>query len=501
MSNVTVFFISFVITFIMAPLIVRGLGNYDYGIWEIVIAIIGYMGILDIGIQPAIIKYVAQNNALADKKKLNGIYSSSLPLMVFVGVVCFIIFSALALIGPDRIEQNVTNGARYSLFFFILGTQMLIMFPGYVFKCFHQGYQRYHMCNLVHIVTILIGNIILFFLLRRGGGLLSFVTLTASMAYVNCAVYWLLLRCRKFGGFRLRKDDFCWNTLKELTTFGFKILLGGIAERISFYIDTILIGGFLGPVMVTFYAIPRNLVRKVFAVVPAITQSFMPVFSDLDARNQKIEAEQLFLSASRYVLCLVFLFGIELYFLGIPFLTRWIGAEYAQKGRFVLYFLLFARLYAVSPFQARYLTAIGRQMVFVKFGWYEALANIPLSLIFLKFWGIEGIALGTMASTVIFFPFQFRVSCKYLGVTAGRYLQKVLVPQIFPTIILLASLWILSSTFLLNNYFAILLSGTFSSLLYIILFIFFAVPSEERIFVSKKIKSYISLNLVPYRSQ
>ena len=32
------------ITFIMAPLIVRALGNYDYGIWEMVFAIVGYMG-------------------------------------------------------------------------------------------------------------------------------------------------------------------------------------------------------------------------------------------------------------------------------------------------------------------------------------------------------------------------------------------------------------------------------------------------------------------------
>lgn len=493
-SNVTVLFIRIGVTFIMTPLIVRALGNYDYGIWEIVIAITGYMGILDIGLQPAITKYVAQYNARANKKKLNSIYSSSLPLMAIAGFVCFIIFSVLALIAPDRIEQSVTNGTRYMLFFFILAIQVLIIFPGYVFQSFHHGFQRYHICNLVSIVTILLGNTILFLLLRKDGGLLSLVTITASMAYVRYTTYWLLLRHRNFGGFRLRIENFCWDTLKELATFGFKILIGGIATRISSQMDSLLIGWFLGPAMVTFYAIPRNLVNTAFNVVPAITQSFMPFFSTLDSRNQSATTKQVYIVASRYVLGLVFLLGIQLYFLGIPFLTRWIGPEYARQGRFVLYYLLFTKLYSISPFQFRYLTAIGRQMVFVKFGWYMTLLNVTLSLIFVRFWGIEGVALGTLIPVVIFYPFVFHTACKHIGVSVGSYSQKVLVPQVFPSMILLASLWILSSTFLLDNYFAILLIGTLSSILYIIMFSFFVVSQDERKFVIEKTCSIVSLH-------
>ena len=490
-SNVTVLFIRVMIAFIMTPIIVRSLGNYNYGIWDIVMAIIGYMGILDIGIQPAITKYVAQYNALGNKKKLNSIYSSSLPLMASVGVICFLVFCALALIAPDRIEQNVTNGTRYVLFFIIIGIQTLITFPGYIFQCFHFGFQRYHICNFVSIVTMLFGNTILFFILQKGGGLLSLVTITASMAYVRSISYWILLRLDKFGGFRFFMQYFSWETLKELANFGFKILIGGVAGRISFYLDSILIGGFLGPTMVTFYAIPRNFVNTIFNVVPAITQSFMPFFSELDSLNQRTMAEQVYLVASRYVLGLAFLLAIELYFVGIPFLRIWIGPEYAERGRLVLYFLLFAKLYTVSPFQARYLTAIGRHIIYVKFGWYMTIANIGLSVIFLRFWGIAGVALGALTSFVIFYPFIFRAACKYLGVSIGAYLKKVLVPQLFPSIILIVSLWILSSAFLLNSYYTILLIGGLSSLLYVIAFFLFAVSQDERKVVITKMHSII----------
>ena len=59
-SNVLVVFVKLVITLIMTPVLVHNLGNYDYGIWEIIIAVIGYMGLLDIGMKPAIARFAAK---------------------------------------------------------------------------------------------------------------------------------------------------------------------------------------------------------------------------------------------------------------------------------------------------------------------------------------------------------------------------------------------------------------------------------------------------------
>jgi O-antigen/teichoic acid export membrane protein len=476
----------------MTPIIVRALGNYDYGIWEIVLAIIGYMGILDFGLQPAITKYVAQYNAIENKAKLNEIYCSSLPLMASGGMLCFIVFLTIGLLSQTRIEQNVTHETRYMLFFFILGVQLLIVFPGYVFQSFHHGFQRYHLCNLVSIATITGGNALLYVLMKKGGGLLTLVSMTASMAYVRYLAYWVLLRRKRFGGYRFRRDHFCWDTVRELASFGMKIVAGGIAARISSYIDTVLIGMFLGPVMVTFYAIPRNLVQIAFNIVPAVTQSFMPLFSDLNARSQKTDTEEVYLIASRYMLAIIVLFGIQLYFLGVPFLARWIGAEYAEKGRIVLYVLLFAKLFAVSPFQARYLTATGRQMVFVKFAWIMTVANAGLSLVLLQFIGIEGVAIGATASVVIVYPFVFRISCRYIGVTVPLYLKNVVLPLILPSISLVGALWGLSSVILTQDYLGMFTTAALSSMLFALTYFLFGVPETERAVLVRKVQGCIA---------
>ena len=62
-SNVSVLVIKLGITFLLTPVIVRSLGNYDYGIWEIIGSVLGYMGMLDLGLQPTISRFAARYNA------------------------------------------------------------------------------------------------------------------------------------------------------------------------------------------------------------------------------------------------------------------------------------------------------------------------------------------------------------------------------------------------------------------------------------------------------
>src|SRR5690554_7401041 len=77
-SNVLVMFVKLVITFIMTPVFVHNLGKYDYGLWEMIGAVIGYMGILDLGLRPAISRYAARHLAEKDETALQSVYMSAL---------------------------------------------------------------------------------------------------------------------------------------------------------------------------------------------------------------------------------------------------------------------------------------------------------------------------------------------------------------------------------------------------------------------------------------
>ena len=493
-SNVAVLVIRIIITFVMSPIIVHSLGNYDYGIWEIVLAFLGYMGLLDLGLQPAIIKYVSQYNSVGDRNELEKIFSSCLALMSLSGFIGFLIFVIASFMLPDRMAQNAADHARYVQFFLLMGLQILIVFPGYVFQSFHYGLQRYYLTNMVFILVTVLGNIFLFILLKKGGGLNSLVLITALMAYAKNIIYWILLSLKKYGAYRFKIGNFSWGTFKQLVIFGIQIVFGGLARKVSDYIDTFVIAGFLGPIMVTFYAIPRNLIQTTFNIVPAITASFLPLFSELDTLKKQSATNNIFLYASRYILSIVFLFGIQIFFIGPPFLKIWMGIEYAQNGRLILYILILSRLFHISPLQARYLTATGKQLIFIKYSWYMATINLVVSLLLVNIWGIEGVALGTFIAVVSYYPFLFKRTLGFLGLRAVEYLRNVIIPIILPIIILIIIYCILSPIIMLDNYLSMLIIVIITTIIYVILFLFFSIKKDEKKIIQEKIRNSFLLN-------
>jgi len=66
LSGVGLFLTDAIVSLIMTPIIVLSLGNRDYGLWELMLSIVGYLGILDIGMGPAVMRDVAHAEARSD---------------------------------------------------------------------------------------------------------------------------------------------------------------------------------------------------------------------------------------------------------------------------------------------------------------------------------------------------------------------------------------------------------------------------------------------------
>ncbi len=483
-------FLRVVTTLIMAPIIVRALGNHDYGIWEIVIAVVGYMGVLDLGLKPAVTRYIARYNALEDTGDLQKIYSSALIFISAIGIVGFIFFLIWAAIAPGILTDQGADPSRYVLLLLIVGGQLLISFPGTLMECVHEGFQRYWLNNTVTLITIVIGVSILFVLLQNGYGLLTLALGNAIGTSVKFAVYWLFLRLPRYGGFRFRATDVGWGTLKELFNFGSKTFIQSIASTISNNSGVIVIGVFLGPVAVAFYAIPANLVLQGRNLIWTITQVFMPVFSDLDARQDKAMLGRVFTVASRYVVGIIFPFLGGLCFLGVPFLARWMGPTYAENGRWVLYILVAAYgLTLTNPFHSRFLTGIGRQGVLAVIRSVVAVLGVLLSLILVNVIGKEGVALAILLPLIVFEPVILVYTCRHAGIGTWSYLREVVGPLILPNALYISVLAMLSSALALDGYFQIVASGLLASAIYVFFFFLLAVRAEEKRFILNGIRT------------
>ncbi|HLK34405.1 MAG TPA: hypothetical protein VKT29_15025, partial [Terriglobales bacterium] len=52
------FFASTAVSLLMMPFLVHTLGDRAYGLWALVVAVLGYYGLLDLGVTPAICQHI-----------------------------------------------------------------------------------------------------------------------------------------------------------------------------------------------------------------------------------------------------------------------------------------------------------------------------------------------------------------------------------------------------------------------------------------------------------
>ena len=188
-------FVKVIITFIMSPLIVRALGNYDYGIWEMVFAVVGYMGILDLGLTPAIVRFVARYKALEDHKELNRIYSSCMAFLFPVGLAMALVLIAVAFWAPDLIMKGAKAGdqQKYFIFLLIVAAEVFVTFTGSLFDCFLEGFQKYKLRNYATVFMSIAGALIMYPLLKNGGGLVAVAAANAIGYTVKFVFYGIML--------------------------------------------------------------------------------------------------------------------------------------------------------------------------------------------------------------------------------------------------------------------------------------------------------------------
>ncbi|MBM9616713.1 oligosaccharide flippase family protein [Desulfobulbus rhabdoformis] len=491
-SNIALFLLKLIVAFILTPVIVHSLGDHDYGINEMVLAFIGYMGLLEIGMQPAVTRFVAKYSASDSTKELQRVFSSALFFSLLIGLFVSLLLVAWALIGAYGLVEKNMDPSKYVLFLLIVACQVLVSFPGNVIICMHQGHQRYGLTNFVTAVNTLTGSVILYFFLQAGYGLIFLTAANTIGITIKFATLGFFLKRSSCGEYRFRFADICLSTLKELLVFGGKSFFLGVASSFSKKASPIMIGGFVGPASVVFFSLPSNLISYLANLISAATLSFMPYFSNLYALGDTSKIRNAFLSSSRYLVGLSGCGFLSAGFLGPDFLALWVGTEYGQKGEMVLYLIactMFVR--GLNPFHGRILTGMDHHGALAKIRSFEAGVYLVLGLIIVQFAGMVGVALAILAASLLTEPLVLVLVCRKIEIPVFTYFKQVIFPIIVPMIMLSFFYFLLLEKIRVASYDMFILAGMAGCVVYFLFYSFVSISRQER----SDIFAYISKSI------
>ena len=451
--NWVAYAVTIVVGFFLSPFLVHELGDPVYGVWILLGSLTGYLGLLDFGITPSIVKSVAEYRAKDDQAAINRLVTGGMAVFVVLGSLSFCLSCILAIYFND-IFNNPLNRSTSALLVLLTGLNLALALPASVFIGVLRGYQRYDIDAAVSAVAVLVRAVVIVVLLRSGYGI---VTLAAATLTFDLARLAYLIRCvyRINPAIQIARVHFDRGEMRRLSGYSSYFFLIAIGHRINFMTDAIVIGIFLSAAAVTMYSIPNRLVMYLRELVIEMTGVLMPAITHLHIQEATARVRELHVRCTKYVVLLALPTAAIFWILGDSFITLWMGPGY-EEG-FVLLQILTIGIVAhlLGTTTESVLIVRGRHAVVARVAILQALTNLLLSLFLVRRLGLVGIALGTTISMAAFFvwsqPVYFR---HYLQQPLGAYLRQVaLLPLLAqaPLVALLLAIkaWLLPTSLLM----------------------------------------------------
>jgi O-antigen/teichoic acid export membrane protein len=415
------------VSFVMAPLVLRALGDARNGVWTFVESFLAYLMLFDLGIAASLVRFVPRHVATGDRDGLNRVFSACLVFFLGLGAVACIVGVVFAYAFADHFlklspEDAAALGGETRVVFLLAVANFAVSLPLSVFPAILDGLGALTVKSVTRTTFLVLRIPALLVVLNTDAPLLNMVlVLTASHLLENVCLAAQVFR--RLPGLKFEPRAVTRATLREIRGYSLDSFLAMIAGRLSFQTDAFVIGCAIGPEAITFFGLGNKVVELAKAVLRSPTWALTPAVSALDARGEHAKVRGYFLRGSRFALYLVLPFQIGLFVFGRSFLWLWLGPAYAAASGPTMEILAATLSLTVAQSVAsRVLYGIGRIRVFSRMALVEGLVNVLMSVALVVPLGIEGVAIGTAVPHTAFCMCVLVLAMRTIGVRPRDYL-------------------------------------------------------------------------------
>lgn len=394
--------LGYIISIIYTPIMLRLLGQSEYGLYNLVASVVGYLGLFNFGFGSAYVRYYSRYKVNSDEKniaKLNGMF---LIIFAIIGLVSLLAGSVLVynikLVFGEKLTVSELSTAKTLMAIMVFN--IALTFPASVFDSYVTANEKYIFQKVMQMVKTIVNPFIMLPVLLMGYksvGIVIVTTLLTILVELGNVIYcFKKLQIR----FSFRKFDFY--LMKEMTIFSSYIFLNMIIDQINWNVDKFIIGRFRGSIGVAIYGLAAQLNTYYLSLSTAISSVFIPRINRMViTHDNNSELTELFTRIGRIQFILLSLICSVLVFLGKPFIVKWAGIDYKEAYPIALLLIIPVTIPLIQSIGIEIQKAKNmhkfRSLIYMLI----ALGNVVLSIPLTKVYGGFGSALGTAISLLI----------------------------------------------------------------------------------------------------
>ncbi|HUS10250.1 MAG TPA: oligosaccharide flippase family protein [Pyrinomonadaceae bacterium] len=484
-----------VIGLLMLPFNLAHLGPSVYGLWMMAASIPAYFSILDLGYGAAQVRFVSKYRALLDAEGLNEIVSTLFLLFAFLGLAVIIAGAILAYNLSTLFNLTPDEASTAGQVLLIISLYVAVGFPFSVFGAVVNGFQRIHLNSYVAIATVIIVAVVNVVVLLSGYGLVTLVAATTAVRFLAHFAY-RANAYRAFPGLVMRLRYVKLTRLREVTGFSSYIFLLDLANKLNYSTDVPIIGAFIGPTGVAVWAVAQRLITATQEMTIQVSGGLFPVVTDIAALGETDRLRKVFLQGTRLSLAMVIPAGTILAVLASPLVLWWVGPSFSQSVP-VIWILVAAVIIRVGNSTATTtLKGAGEHSFLTIANITIALANLGLSIVLARNFGIIGVALGTLIPlSVVSIFLLFPRACRRVEIPLFDAFRFGIWPSVWPIIPIIGVLAFITGYFE-PSFLNLALQAAGAGGLYTVVFLWVAINRGERNWYLGKIKKLAGLEAV-----
>lgn len=387
---------------IYTPIMLRLLGQKEYGLYSLVGSMIATLGLVDLGFGNASIRYISKYRALGDKEKEYSVNGLFIFVNSIIAVLTLIIGYILSLYSGTLFSNGLTPNElqKFRIMLLVLVFNLAISFPFSIFGSIITSYEKFIFPKVVGIIRSILSPIVILLMLFIGYKSLAMVIVNTI---VNILFLWVnVYYCFKVLKIRVSFKYFDFQLLKEISTYSFFIFVAIIVDKIYWTTDQIILGVYSGTAMVSIYAVASQLNTYYMQFSTAISGMFLPrVTAMVIKKSREQELTDLFIKIGRiqFIILGLILSGFVVF--GKEFIVLWAGVEYMPA--------YYIALILITPFTIPLIQNIGiailqaknlhrvRSIILI----FLAFGNLAISIPLGQLYGGVGCAIGTATSMVV----------------------------------------------------------------------------------------------------
>src|SRR5437016_6444122 len=405
----------------LTPYVLFRSGDEAFGVWVLIVNLVGYYGILDAGVRSAILRYVSRHKELNEQEKVNEVLASA--FYYYLGACILVILATHLSVDPlsrfFSIHSQVLG--EFKSLFLLAGLVQGMTLPLMVFASSLEAAGRFDQVYLTTVGCLALRVVAIIYVLHVGGGLFA-VGATTILSQLLAYCIQVPLALRAHPGFTLHPKWIRMAVLRNMFRYGSISVGVGIAERMRTYVYPILIARILSPITVTVFALPMKILSFPTDGIGTMTEIMNPLSSQLEARNDFAKLRELIQMSVQSAFLVLAPFAAFLFIFGRELLTLWVGPQYTIAYPLLVLLIFGVGVAATQCCVQSMLFGIERHRQLFWFRLGEGLSITVLGAAALHAAGLLGLAVvmaATLLTTSLFLvP---RHLCKILDLPLRRY--------------------------------------------------------------------------------